>query len=140
MQPSRREHPTILYDGVCVLCSRVVQFVIRHDRAALFRFASMQSEPGRRLLARHGLPLDGWDSFVLVEDGAAYLKSTAFLRIMARLSRPWPILAAGRLVPERLRDQAYDLIARNRYRLFGRRDSCMIPTPEVRARFLEFGG
>jgi predicted DCC family thiol-disulfide oxidoreductase YuxK len=134
-----QEPPIILYDGVCVLCSRVVRFVVRHDRAALFRFASMQSEPGRRLLARHGLPLDSWDSFVLVEDGAAYLKSTAFLRVVTRLSGPWPALAVGRFLPERLRDQAYDLVARNRYRLFGRRDSCMVPTPEVRSRFLEFG-
>ncbi len=132
------EHPTILYDGVCVLCSRVVRFIIRHDRAVRFRFASMQSEAGQRVLARHGLPLDGWDSFVLVEDGAAYLKSTAFLRIVARLSGPWPVLAVARFLPEGLRDRLYDLIARNRYRLFGRRESCMVPTPEVRARFLEF--
>jgi predicted DCC family thiol-disulfide oxidoreductase YuxK len=135
-----REHPIILYDGVCVLCSRVVHFVIRHDRAARFRFASVQSEPGQRLLARHGLPPDGWDSFVLVEGGAAHLKSTAFLRIVTRLSGPWPVLALGRLLPAALRDRLYDLIARNRYRLFGRREICLVPTPEIRARFLEFEG
>lgn len=90
------------------------------------------------MLTRHRLPLDGWDSFVLVEDGAAHLKSTAFLRIVARLSGPWPVLAVARFLPEGLRDRLYDLIARNRYRLFGRHNSCMVPTQEVRARFLEF--
>jgi predicted DCC family thiol-disulfide oxidoreductase YuxK len=138
--PPTREHPVILYDGVCVLCSRVVRFVIRHDPAARLRFASVQSGPGRRLLARHGLPLEGWDSFVLVEGGAAHLRSDAFLRIVPRLSGPWPVLALGRLVPAALRDRVYDRIARDRYRLFGRRETCLVPTPEVRARFLEFGG
>jgi predicted DCC family thiol-disulfide oxidoreductase YuxK len=138
--PPTDDHPIILYDGVCVLCSRVVGFVIRHDSAARFRFASVQSEPGRRLLARLGLPLAGRDSFVLVEDGAAYLKPTAFLRIVSRHSGPWPGLALGRLLPVALRDWLYDRIARNRYRLFGRRETCMVPTPEVRARFLEFTG
>jgi predicted DCC family thiol-disulfide oxidoreductase YuxK len=138
--PPADEHPVILYDGLCVLCSRVVRFVIRHDRAARFRFASVQSGPGRRLLARHGLPLEGWDSFVLVEGGAAHLRSDAFLRIVPRLSGPWPVLALGRLIPAALRDRAYDRIARDRYRLFGRRETCLVPTPEVRARFLEFGG
>jgi predicted DCC family thiol-disulfide oxidoreductase YuxK len=133
-------HPVILYDGVCVLCSAVVQLIIRHDPNARFRFASVQSEPGRRLLAGRGLPLDSWDSFVLIEDGAAYLKSTAFFRIVPHLSGLWPALALGRLLPRALRDWLYDRIARNRYRLFGRRQSCMVPTPEIRARFLESEG
>jgi predicted DCC family thiol-disulfide oxidoreductase YuxK len=131
------EHPIILYDGVCVLCSRTVRFVVRRDRAARFRFASVQSAPGRRLLARHGLPLEGWDSFVLVEGGVAHLKSDALLRIVPRLSGPRPVLALGRFLPATLRDRLYDLIARNRYRLFGRRETCPVPPPEVRARLLE---
>jgi predicted DCC family thiol-disulfide oxidoreductase YuxK len=136
--PPTDEHPIILYDGVCVLCSRIVRFVIQHDGTARFRFASVQSEPGQQLLARFGLPLDGWDSFVLVEGGTVYLKSTAFLRIVRRLSGRWPVLALGRFLPGGLRDWLYDRIARNRFRLFGRRETCMVPTPEVRARFLEF--
>jgi predicted DCC family thiol-disulfide oxidoreductase YuxK len=140
--PARRpDHAVILYDGVCVLCSGVVRFIIERDPTARFRFASVQSEVGRRLLAEHGLPLDRWDSFVLVdEDGAAYLRSAAFLRIVPRLSGPWRALAVGRLVPAVLRDGVYDLVARSRYRLFGRRESCMVPTPEIRARFLESEG
>src|SRR3954453_1777366 len=129
--PPTDEHPIVLYDGVSVLCSRSVRFVIRHDRAARFRFASVQSGPGRGLLARHGLPLEDRDSFVLVEDGAAHLKSDALLRIVPRLSGPWPVLALGRLVPAALRDRLYDLVARNRYRLFGRGETCPVPPPEV---------
>jgi predicted DCC family thiol-disulfide oxidoreductase YuxK len=136
--PPTDQHPIILYDGVCVFCSGFVRFVIERDPAARFRFASMQSEAGQQFLAELGLPLDDWDSNVLIENGVPYLKSASFLRIVRYLSGPWPrLLAPAHFVPQAVRDWLYDRLARNRYRLFGRRNSCLVPDPEVRTRFFE---
>jgi predicted DCC family thiol-disulfide oxidoreductase YuxK len=134
------EHPVILFDGVCNLCSGFVHFVIARDKQARFRFAAVQSGVGRQILAELGRPLDDWDSNVLLDHGAAYVKSTAFLRIVRQLSGAWPLLALGRVLPLGLRDWLYDRVARNRYRLFGRRTVCMIPAPDVSARFLDSAG
>ena len=129
--------PVLLFDGVCNLCNGAVAFVIRRDRRARFRFAPLQSPAADALLASHGVARDGLpDSFVLVEDGRVHLRSTAALRVARGLRFPWPLLAAFLLVPRCLRDPAYDLVARNRYRWFGRRDECMVPTAELQARFL----
>jgi predicted DCC family thiol-disulfide oxidoreductase YuxK len=137
MERERTDPPIILFDGVCVLCSGFAQFVIRRDPRARFRFAAMQSEPGRALLRRYGLPLENWDSNALIEDGVAYLKSAAVFRILRHLSGAWPLLALGRFVlPRRLCDGLYDRVARNRYGLFGRRETCLVPTAELRRRFL----
>ena len=87
-------------------------------------------------LARHGLPLDVYDSFYFVEDGLVYEKSTAWFRMVGHLRWPWPWFRAGAIVPRALRDVIYDLVARNRYRWFGRREVCMVPTPEITARFI----
>ena len=132
-----REHPVVLFDGVCNLCNGAVRFVVRFDAAGTFRFAPLQSEVGRALLARHGRPVDEFDSFVLVEDGVAYEKSSAALRVARRLDGPWPLAYALAVVPQRLRDAAYDVVAANRYRVFGRTDECQIPSPELRERFAE---
>lgn len=129
---------TILFDGVCNLCNGFVQFVIRHDHQQRFHFAALQSEAARALLARHGQPLPAPepDSVVLVENGQVYTHSEAILRIAAGLGGAWRALAVGRVLPRPLRDAAYRWVARHRYQWFGRQDSCMLPTPELKARFL----
>jgi predicted DCC family thiol-disulfide oxidoreductase YuxK len=129
---------TILFDGVCNLCNGFVQFVIRHDRHGRFHFAALQSEAARALLARHGQPLPSSepDSVVLVQHGCVYTHSEAVLRIAGQLGGLWPVLSLGRILPRVLRDAAYRWVARHRYQWFGRQDSCMLPTPELKARFL----
>ena len=128
--------PVVLYDGVCGLCDRSVQLILRNDRRGRFRFAALQSEPGAALLRKHGLPAGALDSIVLVEGGRAWRKSRAALRIARRMDAPWPLLWPLLIVPRPVADLFYDLVARNRYRIFGTLDACMIPPPEVRARFL----
>lgn len=128
--------PLVLYDGQCGLCNHLVQFVLKHDRRGRFRFAALQSELGRGLLERHGLPADALDTFVLVDGGRAFIKSRAALRTVGGLDAPWPLLRAFSIVPGPLADGVYDFVARNRYRWFGRTDACILPSPEVRARFL----
>jgi predicted DCC family thiol-disulfide oxidoreductase YuxK len=128
--------PIVLYDGVCGLCDRSVQLILRNDRRGRFRFAALQSETGRALLERFGLPPEALDSVVLVEGGHAWRKSRAALRIARRMDAPWPLLWPLVIVPAAVADFFYDLLAKNRYRIFGKLDACMIPPPEVRARFL----
>jgi len=126
----------VLFDGVCNLCNGFVQFVIPRDPHAYFRFAALDSEAAARVLstARHGGPIV--DSIVLVEDGVVYVRSAAALRIARRLGFPWVFGYALMIVPRPLRDAIYDLVARRRYRWFGRRETCMVPGPGVRERFL----
>jgi len=126
----------VLFDGVCNLCNASVQLLIRRDPAGRLRLASLQSPAGQAILAWCGLPADELDTMVFVEGGRAYFKSTAFLRVVRHFRQPWPWLSIGLLVPRPLRDWLYDRLARNRYRLFGRNETCMVPTPEVRGRFL----
>lgn len=126
----------VVFDGVCVFCSGWVRFLLKRDRAARFRFATMQSQAGRRLLAGHGLDPDDPVSFLLVEDGGAFTDSGAILRIVTRLGGAWRLAAAGYAVPRPVRDALYRWLARNRYRWFGRRDACFAPTPETAHRFL----
>lgn len=136
MDDASADRPLVLYDGTCGVCNRAVQLIIRHDRPGRFRFAALQSDLGRALLERHGLPSDRVDTLVLVEDGRAFTRSAGALRIARGMDAPWPALAVLSVVPRPLRDGAYDLFARHRYRVFGRTDACMLPPPEVRARFL----
>jgi predicted DCC family thiol-disulfide oxidoreductase YuxK len=124
----------LLFDGVCTLCNGFVQFVIQRDPAGRFQFATLQSDAARRLLQAAPQPLP--DTLVLVENGRMFLRSTAALRVARGLKFPWPLAFALVVVPRPLRDWLYDIVARNRYRWFGRRDVCMVPTPELRARFL----
>jgi predicted DCC family thiol-disulfide oxidoreductase YuxK len=128
--------PVMLFDGVCNLCSFWVRFAIARDAAARLRFAAVQSDLGQDFLRRRNLPTDVFESFYLIEEGRVYEKSAAFLRMVRHLRWPWPLLCAVWIVPRPLRDWLYDRIARNRYRLFGRRDSCLMPSPEVAGRFL----
>lgn len=134
------EGPIVLFDGVCNLCNGVVRFTIEHDPDGRFRFAPLQEPAGERLLAEHGIETDRMDTFVLIEDGEAYTRSEAAVRLLQGLGGGWGLL--GRvlgLVPRFLRDLGYRLVARSRYRVFGRQDTCMVPGPEVRDRFLQEG-
>ena len=126
----------ILFDGVCNFCNGAVNFVISRDRDGYFKFAALQSAVGEELLDKHRIDKVETDSVVLIEDDKAYLHSSAALRIVRRLPGLWPILYGLIIVPKGIRDWAYRLFAKHRYRLFGRREECMIPTPEIRARFL----
>jgi predicted DCC family thiol-disulfide oxidoreductase YuxK len=133
------DDPVVLFDGVCNLCSGAVQFVVEHDPEGRFRFASLQSEVGQELLVEAGLPTDDFDSFVLIEDGEVYTKSAGALRVARHLERPWSLLWTFRFLPRLFRDLGYDLVARYRYAVFGRKDQCLVPTPELRDRFLDGG-
>jgi len=128
---------TILFDGVCNLCNGFVQFVVKRDPQGRFRFAALTSDAAQSMLRQSGVTLPLPDSMVLIEDGAVYLRSDAPLRIARGLTFPWPLLYGFVVVPRFIRDRVYDFIAARRYRWFGRRDVCMIPTPDLRRRFLE---
>ena len=129
-------HALILFDGVCNLCNGAVNFVIDHDREGVFKFGALQAEAAQPVLARLGLAPDKLDSVMLVEGDRYYEKSTAALRIARRLSGAWPLLYAFVVVPRPVRDAVYDWVAANRYRWFGRRESCRLPTPALQAQFL----
>lgn len=134
------EPTIILFDGVCNLCSRSVRFVIARDPNAHFRFAALQSDTARRICAERGIPVPTTrepDSIVVIADGRPLERSDAALAIAARLPFPWTLLCAFRVIPRGLRDWLYRLIARNRYRWFGRTDACMMPTAEIRSRFID---
>lgn len=131
------EHPVILFDGVCNFCNSSVNFVIRHDKQHQFRFAALQSEAGTRLLKAHGLSPDTFNSFILVQGDKAYLKSDAALRVVRSFGGGWRLLSALRFIPRGVRNFFYDLIARNRYRWFGKKDTCMLPSPSIRSLFLD---
>jgi predicted DCC family thiol-disulfide oxidoreductase YuxK len=128
--------PILLFDGVCNLCHGVVQWVIARDPGARFKFASLQSDAGRALLAAHGLPADALDTVVLLDGDAHWTKSDAALECARRLGGPFALAPLLKVVPRPLRDAAYDWVARNRYARWGKRDECWLPTPELKARFL----
>ena len=126
----------IVFDGVCALCSRWVRFLLRVDRQERYRFAAMQGTHGRVLLRQHGLDPDDPLSFLLLEDGRARTDTDAIVRVLVGLGGPWRLAVVLRAVPRRLRDRAYRALARNRYRWFGRHDSCFLPSAEQARRFL----
>lgn len=126
----------VLFDGVCNFCNGAVNFVIERDKAGYFKFAPLQSEIGEELTAKQGIDTAETDSIVLVEDDKVYTYSDAALRIARKLDGIWSWAYAFIVVPRPIRDFFYKLFAKYRYRLFGRQDACMMPTPEIRARFL----
>ncbi|MBV9221676.1 MAG: thiol-disulfide oxidoreductase DCC family protein [Methylobacteriaceae bacterium] len=126
----------ILFDGVCVLCSAWVAFILPRDKPGRFRFAAMQSALGRSLSARLGIDPDHPETFVLIRHGAARVKSDGALAILAELPG-WRWTRSLRLIPRTVRDWLYDRVARNRYRLFGRRSTCFVPDPSTAERFLD---
>lgn len=127
----------ILFDGICNLCNASVIFVLEHERKPLFQFASIQSEAGKELLKAYGLPEDYTDAVILIDHGKMYSGSTAALRIGQQLKFPLSALSyVGFIVPRFVRDWVYSQIAEHRYRWFGKRDVCMVPTVDLKARFL----
>jgi predicted DCC family thiol-disulfide oxidoreductase YuxK len=129
--------PVVLFDGVCNFCDGTVAFIIDHDPHGHFQFAALQSEAARPFLERCGLPARCFDALVLVEEQRCYTRSTAALRIVRRLGRPWSLLYVLIVVPRPLRDALYVWLAANRYRWFGKRDACAVPGPGSRRRFLD---
>lgn len=129
-------HPVMVFDGVCNLCHGWVRFAVERDPEAHLRFLAIQSQAGQAFLERNRLPADVYESFYLVADGAILQKSRGFLRMVRYLRMPWPWLGVFRFLPAWLLDPLYDLIARNRYRWFGRRELCLVPELGVAERFL----
>ena len=128
--------PIILFDGICNLCNRGVDLVIRHDRRRVFRFASLQSPVAQLRLRQLGYSRDSMESVLLIEADRVSSESTAVLKIAGRLPWPWPLLAVFWLLPRPVRDWGYRIVARNRYRWFGQRSQCRMPTPEEKSLFL----
>jgi predicted DCC family thiol-disulfide oxidoreductase YuxK len=127
----------VIFDGVCNLCEFSVNFIFERDSSGQFYFTPAQSPLGASLLKRFGINTSRLDTVVLVRDGKAYTRSAAAIEIAARLDLPWNLLTVFKAVPESLRDMLYDLIAQNRYQLFGKKEACMLPSEALRKRFLE---
>ena len=127
----------ILFDGICNLCNSSVQFILKRDKTGRFFFASLQSPVGQAYLQKFGFPASELNSFILVEKDKAYTRSTAALRVLQQLGGGWKIFYALRILPAGLRDGVYNWIARHRYQWFGKRESCWLPTPELKKRFLD---
>lgn len=126
----------ILFDGVCNFCNSSVNKIIRHDKKNRFKFTALQSETGKKLLAKHSIDSTKTDSIILIENDSAFIKSTAILKISKHLSGIYPFAYGFIIIPTFIRNFVYDFIARNRYKWWGKKDSCMIPTQEVKAKFL----
>jgi predicted DCC family thiol-disulfide oxidoreductase YuxK len=130
------DRPIIVFDGYCVLCSGWAKFVIRHDPRATYRLLAAQSPLGRALYVHYGLNPDVQETNILIAEGRAWFKSEGSIRMFEGLGLPWSLVRIVRLLPAGLRDTAYQTVARNRFRWFGTRATCFVPTPEIRARFL----
>ncbi len=131
------QHPVILFDGVCNLCSSIVQFVLKRDRKDTFRFASLQSDFGNSILQRFNLPADSYNSFILYQAGKIYTKSSGALLVAKQLSGAWPMLYIFIVVPSFIRNSVYNVIARNRYKWFGKKEACWLPSPALKNKFLD---
>jgi len=131
------DHPVVLFDGLCNLCEGSVRFIIQRDPATVFRFASLQSKFGQEALERFKLPKDDFDTMVLVDGDRVFTRSTAALKVAKKLRFPWPLFFVFIFVPPFLRNFLYGILSRNRYRLFGKKEQCLIPTPELKSRFLD---
>lgn len=126
----------ILFDGVCNFCNSSVNFIIKNDKTDHFRFLPLQSERGKKIIAQYNLDPENFQTVILLEQGRIYTRSTAALRIARKLSGGWKLMYGFVIVPSVVRDFFYNIVARNRYKWWGQRDSCMIPTPEVKRKFL----
>ncbi|TXC91255.1 thiol-disulfide oxidoreductase DCC family protein [Metabacillus litoralis] len=130
------EGPILLFDGVCNLCNQTVQFIIRADKKELFKFTSLQSATGQSLLTKVQLPTSHFDSIVMIDNNQVYTKSTAALKVCKKLGGIWLFCYPLMLVPKPIRDAFYQMIAKNRYKWFGKSNHCMLPSPEIKKRFL----
>ncbi len=125
-----------MFDGVCNLCNGAVLFVIKRDAKAVFHFAALQSDFGKKQLNELGVSRTNFDTIILLKEGKVYKKSNAALEIAKELNGLWPMLYVFKIIPSFIRDAVYNTIANNRYKWFGKKDSCMLPTPELQARFV----
>jgi predicted DCC family thiol-disulfide oxidoreductase YuxK len=131
-----QEHPLILFDGVCNFCNYWVNFAIRRDKQKKLRFTPFQGNTAKKVLPRYHINPSALSSVIFIDNGKAYTQSSAAIRICKHLNGGWKILYGLMIIPKPLRDLIYNWIALNRYRWFGKKDQCMIPSPEVRERFL----
>lgn len=131
-----QNHKVLLFDGVCNFCSAAVQFIIRNDPKGVFQFLPIQSEEGGRIYREHGFDPAKGETFLLLTQKGVFTRSDAALEIAQSFGGPWKLAGVFKLIPRPIRDVAYRIIAKNRYRLFGRQEQCMMPTPDIRARFL----
>ena len=127
----------VLFDGVCNLCSGSVQFILKRDKKNQFQFGSLQGAYGQEVLKKFGLPTDQFNSFMLLEGETLYTQSTGALRMLKHLGGAWSLLYAFIIVPKPIRDGVYHIIAKNRYKWFGKKEACWLPRPEWKARFLD---
>lgn len=130
------DRPIIIFDGYCVMCSGWARFILRYDRTKRFRLLPAQSPTGRALYVHYGLDPEDYETNILLADGIAWFKSESVIRTALGLGLPWSLIAALRVLPRGWRDRLYELVARNRFRLFGRRDACMLSPPGQEDRFL----
>lgn len=130
------DQPIILFDGVCNFCNSIVNFVIKRDRDSQIKFATLQSDIAQKILQQNHFSDPGQRSFIFIENGKIYIRSTAALRVCKYMNGLWPLMYGFIIVPKFIRDGIYNWIAKNRYRWFGKKEACMIPTPEIRSRFL----
>lgn len=134
----KHEEPyIILFDGVCNLCNNAINFVIQRDPKNSFLYAPLQSKNGEQLIKKYNIDTSKVDSIILIKNNRTYLKSTAALIISQELSGLWPAMVVFLIVPNFIRNWVYDYIAKNRYKWFGKKDACMIPTPELKGKFLD---
>lgn len=130
------KHKIILFDGVCNLCNGAVTYIIKRDKKNVFKFAALQSEIGAQLLAKFNIDTEKVDSIILIDGEKQYVKSSAALHIAKHLSGAYPLLFGFMVVPRSIRNWVYDYVAKNRYKWFGKKESCMIPTVELKSKFL----
>jgi predicted DCC family thiol-disulfide oxidoreductase YuxK len=135
MEISSNTNPVILFDGVCNLCNSSVLFVIKHDPRKQFRFASIQGDYGQQVLKQFHLPPNSLNSFILLKDNQIYTHSTGALKVAKELSGAWPLLYAFIIVPPFIRNAVYQFIANNRYKWFGKKEQCMVPSPALKELF-----
>ena len=126
----------ILFDGVCNFCNASINFIIDRDSKSIFKFAALQSESGQDILKKYGFKTSNFDSIIVIDENVIYQKSDAALEIARRMDGFWKFFYVLKIIPAFLRNPMYDLIAKNRYRIFGKTDACRIPTPKLKARFL----
>ena len=126
----------ILFDGICNLCSAFLHFVYQNDKGTTFKFAWIQSEQGTEILEQLQMPTHHYNTIVYIGGGRHYIKSTAFLEIVRHLRFPWPLLRVGYVIPTKIRDRLYDIVATHRYKIFGKKKVCRMPTGDLRSRFL----
>lgn len=142
--PEAETNPIVLYDGVCGLCNHLVQFILKRDKHDRFRFASLQSDFTREVLTRHGIDPDDLDTVYVIKghahpDEKLLARSDAILYMLEELGGVWRLMSIGKILPRVFRDAVYKIVARNRYRVFGKHESCMLPDPKHRAKFVDAG-